>query len=528
MEANAQGGTKVICLGSGQTYNLSIDTAAGDDDTAAEDDLDISADITIEGNGSTIQRDLSLTCNNDGTNQVGEFRIFEVHPGAKLTLKDVTVRNGCADGLAAGGGIWNAGGTLTLERSTISDNSSSNNGGGITNSHGGTLTINNSTISGNSTQYGGGIENSGTLTVTNSTISGNRAKNDGGGIDNYSGGTLTVTNSTISGNSASFGGGIYNGGTLIVESSTVSANSASSTGGGIYATGPAGTGGTVTITNSTISGNTAGSGGGIASAIGTVTITNITMSGNRANFAGGGILTFAGTVNASFVTIANNTANSQSGGIVNGSSGTFNIKNSIVAGNTAGASPRNCGIAGTFQPSGVNFADDGTCTGFTQVTSAALNLQPLGNYGGPTQTHALGAGSVAIDSVTDCTDLSSNPVSIDQRGVSRPQGSRCDAGAYEYQAVSTTYTLSISPTPTGGKVTSNPGSIDCGSGGSTCSNSFTSGTTVQLTATPDTGYVFTGWTGDCSSCGTNTTCSITMSGAKTCSANFSASTGVLE
>jgi uncharacterized repeat protein (TIGR02543 family) len=85
------------------------------------------------------------------------------------------------------------------------------------------------------------------------------------------------------------------------------------------------------------------------------------------------------------------------------------------------------------------------------------------------------------------------------------------------------YALSINPIPTNGTVTSSPSGINCGSGGSTCSASFSG--TVTLTATPSTGYTFAGWTGDCSGCGTNTTCTINMNANKTCSANFTASGG---
>ena len=85
------------------------------------------------------------------------------------------------------------------------------------------------------------------------------------------------------------------------------------------------------------------------------------------------------------------------------------------------------------------------------------------------------------------------------------------------------YTLSISPTPTNGNVTSNPSGIDCGPGSYVCSLSFTSGSQVTLTATPYSRYIFVGWVGDCSGCGTRTTCTIIMNANKTCSANFIAS-----
>ncbi|MFZ8787799.1 InlB B-repeat-containing protein [Thermocrinis sp.] len=81
--------------------------------------------------------------------------------------------------------------------------------------------------------------------------------------------------------------------------------------------------------------------------------------------------------------------------------------------------------------------------------------------------------------------------------------------------------LSISPKPTNGNVASSPAGINCGSGGSMCSADFYG--TVTLTATPSTGYTFAGWTGDCSVCGTSTTCTITMDANKSCSANFTAS-----
>jgi hypothetical protein len=67
-------------------------------------------------------------------------------------------------------------------------------------------------------------------------------------------------------------------------------------------------------------------------------------------------------------------------------------------------------------------------------------LGPLQDNGGPTFTQALLPDSPAIDAVpvADCTyDDDGNPatpevpLTSDQRGVARPQGSACDIGAYE-------------------------------------------------------------------------------------------------
>jgi len=62
--------------------------------------------------------------------------------------------------------------------------------------------------------------------------------------------------------------------------------------------------------------------------------------------------------------------------------------------------------------------------------------------------------------------------------------------------------------------------ISCGN---ICTGSYTSGTTVILTATPAVGANFTGWSGDCS--GVLTTCTVLINLAKNVTANFSQPTG---
>ena len=82
---------------------------------------------------------------------------------------------------SGGAGVRNLG-VMTIDSSTISDNTASSNAGGIFNE--GTLSIDNRTISGNTASAG-----------------------NAGGIGNFGGGTLDIANSTISGNTAPQGAG---------------------------------------------------------------------------------------------------------------------------------------------------------------------------------------------------------------------------------------------------------------------------------------------------------------------------------
>jgi hypothetical protein len=66
-----------------------------------------------------------------------------------------------------------------------------------------------------------------------------------------------------------------------------------------------------------------------------------------------------------------------------------------------------------------------------------------------------------------------------------------------------------------GSVTSNPSGIDCGTD---CSESYNPGTIVTLTAQPDAGAFFTGWSGACS--GTDLQCSFTLNVDTTVTATF--------
>src|SRR6202008_4937849 len=77
-----------------------------------------------------------------------------------------------------------------------------------------------------------------------------------------------------------------------------------------------------------------------------------------------------------------------------------------------------------------------------------------------------------------------------------------------------TYQLSVAKVGTGtGNVASSPVGIDCGDG---CEAAYDAGTVVSLTATPDPGSVFAGWSGDC----TGSSCVVTMNGPRSVVATF--------
>lgn len=75
------------------------------------------------------------------------------------------------------------------------------------------------------------------------------------------------------------------------------------------------------------------------------------------------------------------------------------------------------------------------------------------------------------------------------------------------------YTLTVKKTGNG-TVTSSPPGVSCGGD---CSENYTGGTSVTLTATPDVGFTFAGWSGACSGKGT---CTVTLDTAKTVIAAF--------
>lgn len=315
-------------------------------------------------------------------------------------------------------------GNATLNNSIVTANTSTDtnsDGGGIYNS--GRLTINNSTISGNSAAFGGAIYSSGGVTTNGATISGNTATQGGGGIYNNAGGSLpdVLNNSLLINNhSNGFGGGIYNRDTMQLNGTTVQNNSAVGSGGGAFNVFLNVGAASLTAQNSTFSSNTATStGGGISNQQGTVTLTNSAFSGNSAILGGGIRNNTNGTVNLIHVTVASNRNTGTSAGAgVSVTGAVVNAVNSIVALNILSNNTRS-DFGGTLTSGGYNLI--GTTAGVTisgTTTGNILNadpaLGPLAANGGTTFSHALLAGSPAVDA-GDPADTSVQ----DQRGVIR-------------------------------------------------------------------------------------------------------------
>jgi len=277
-------------------------------------------------------------------------------------------------------------------------------------SQGGELTLNNLTlhdglgmepvdVTDTIRNSGGAIFNYGTLTVNNSVFDYNRAKTHGGGI--FNAGAMTINNTSFQNNGVNIsnqpneaGGAIWNNGTATITNSTFVGNIASLSGGAITNA----SGAAMTITNSTISGNS----------------TTLSINDSGAAIANTGNLTI------SFSTIAQNTGTST--GALYSASNTLEVYSSIVADNPGG----DCSYPPTSMILGMNINGDGSCGGM--VTDDPL-LGPLANNGGPTLTHSIAPNSPARD-----TSFGLCPPT-DQRGETRPHGSECDLGSFEFNGV---------------------------------------------------------------------------------------------
>jgi uncharacterized repeat protein (TIGR02543 family) len=80
------------------------------------------------------------------------------------------------------------------------------------------------------------------------------------------------------------------------------------------------------------------------------------------------------------------------------------------------------------------------------------------------------------------------------------------------------YHMNVSTSGPGKVISKKLPDIDCGSGGSKCEADFYINRKVQLQAVPDAGFVFTGWSGDCT--GKGKTCKFVVTKDYSVTATF--------
>ena len=345
--------------------------------------------------------------------------------GTRLKLIDCVVSNNAATGV--GGGIaGNAGGsdavTITLVRTTVSGNTSSVDGAGIwaappNSGSSAALHLIQSRVTGNTstTGFGGGILANGPFTMQGGSVDANTSRARGGGL--HLSGAATLTDAAVRGNTAigasndSRGGGIFvnTGGSLILLRCAVTSNKTTGSGtsnvggGGILVLGA------LSATNCTVSGNSidAGPGSGIALITGTVALDSCTIAFNVATATNAGAALYNAAAAAAF-TCRNSIVAKSVGGLSSGGGAPFDVFGPFTSGgfNLVGSNANGSGFGG----SGLTSTDQ------VGTSAAPLDprLEPLADNGGPTLTHALQAGSPALDA----GDIESN-LATDQRGFPR-------------------------------------------------------------------------------------------------------------
>ncbi len=336
--------------------------------------------ITLSGGAlSSLADNLAIVGPPDRTLRLdGDLRdrVIQHNGGGVLVLDHLDITRGAVDdGKYAGGAVFSSG-SVVLTSSRVTD---SMIGG----------------LEGNTQALGGaGLYAFRDVTLDQSVVSGNESHGRAAGISSVAG-NVTIRNSTIAGNHSDLeGGGVFAPGCF-----------------GACTVGQF----TTTIENSTISGNSSGTnGGGVHVTYANVVVRNSTITANDAAdaIAGGGGLFVRNVVDGVPLAPA------------------VTLVSSIVAGNTSASPAADIGSAMPLTAQGdhdIIMAMNGTPP--PGSLDGDPGLLPLGDYGGPTPTHALAVDSLAID-------RGSNPghFASDQRGPGYPRraGGASDIGAFEW------------------------------------------------------------------------------------------------
>jgi CSLREA domain-containing protein len=471
-------------IGAGQ--DVTILQAAATPDTATEGVIEsplVSDPPTVIISGVTIRHGKKTGTAN--SQKGGGIRNY----GGDMTIIDstITLNRG-----VTGGGIYNRG-NITLNNVIVSNNTCDQ---GNTSCYGGgmysglsfsgpkTITITGSTFTGNKAVGAGNVAavygvgfgaectdgNPMTLNISNSSFTDNHGftkstdpEFGGGGgagiwVLTAAPSVFNITNTVVSGNGINGGGAISGSGIRVGTTAkltgtwdgvTVTNNSGNFFGSGIVIAASAGVS-ALNIINSTVSGNTGTAKGGGATimttnnsgATLTVNFVNSTIADNTGSY-GGGVYVLGGSpgsilkANFDSCTIDGNSVTANGGGLHHSAApqSAVNIKNSIVAGNSAGTAPD---ISGPIVSQNFNHIGDLTGATFSPLANDSHGFDPqlgaLQNNGGATLTQLLAATSPLVNVIPVGVNGCGTTVLTDQRGLPRPAMTRCEPGATEVQS----------------------------------------------------------------------------------------------
>jgi CSLREA domain-containing protein len=396
-------------------------------------------DITLANLGVTDGNVTGFTLDGDGG-----AALFQA--AGDVRLEDVHFNDNEIDSAREGGAIAVEEGNLTVVDSVVNGNETNSElndpnltdgrGGGIFSESSGSLTLERTEVSNNVAVAGGGVyQSGGTLNIV-----GGRFETDlagaGGAIATGGGSSASIEAALVAGNDAVYdGGGIKVQGSdgFLIVNSILTGNSSQVLGGdGIEVEGP------TTIEATTISGSGGVTGGGNgeveeteASAIGVegpLELRNSTVAEN----VGIGIDATSGTTTIHGSTIAENEASAGEAGGISGE-GAVSMVSSILALNTVAGTPADCDT--TIESRGNNLLQTTAGCDWESAAGDIFNadpqLRPLGEYEGPTNT--MGPESRESPVINN----GSEPLATDQRGFTRPVPAgavNTDIGAFEVQA----------------------------------------------------------------------------------------------
>lgn len=333
-------------------------------------------------------------CSFTGNSSVFEGGAITARGGVDLSVLFSGFTNNSSDG--PGGAILAVFATVSISATTFTGNTSDADGGAVY-VYNGTTDLSGSVFTNNTADDDGGgvFVRDNEVTMDNCTFNSNTADVDGdlaghgGGvaIDNTDGSSVLITSCNFNGNNASAGGGLRGtAGNIDVHGAVFDANVASLGGGGVSASVDA----TLSIVDCQLVSNTANLGGGGGSFSGNATITRSNFSSNTAIFAAGAVVqtTLEEVVFVS-CRFEGNTATNDSGAMKTTTGGTATLVNCLIEANTAPFGSGAIGVSGnTSEMTLIHCAIVGNSGGgvlndtFTTGTSNILNSIVWGNTNG--------------------------------------------------------------------------------------------------------------------------------------------------